>query len=401
MIYQTYQLNADMLLPLRAMSKSIAPLAGGGYWGATARKTAATCAVINLAQLTHKRREFGIDAVKVGAQNVAVREVAAHVSPFCTLLHFEKDMRITQPRVLLIAPMSGHFATLLRETVRTMLPDHDVYITDWHNARDVPVRVGRFGMDEYVEHLMTFLGLIGPGAHLVAICQPCVPALAAVALMSEDNHPATPASLVLMAGPIDCRISPSAVNQLAISKPIDWFEHNLIDAVPYRHDGALRRVYPGFLQISAFLNMNMERHVRSFREFYHNLVKGEVEKADATRSFYEEYFAVADLPAEFYLETVKLVFQEYALPRGKLTWRGRKVDPRAIRRTALLTVEGEKDDICSLGQTLAAHDLCTGLRPYMRTHYMEAGAGHYGVFSGRRWNNHIYPVVRESIHCAQ
>ena len=401
MIYQTYQLNADMLLPLRAMSKSIAPLAGGGYWGTTARKTAATCAVINLAQLTHNRREFGIDAVKVGAQNVAVREVAAHVSPFCTLLHFEKDMQITQPRVLLIAPMSGHFATLLRETVRTMLPDHDVYITDWHNARDVPVRVGRFGMDEYVEHLMTFLGLIGPGAHLVAICQPCVPALAAVALMSEDNHPATPASLVLMAGPIDCRISPSAVNQLAISKPIDWFEHNLIDAVPYRHDGALRRVYPGFLQISAFLNMNMERHVRSFREFYHNLVKGEVEKADATRSFYEEYFAVADLPAEFYLETVKLVFQEYALPRGKLTWRGRKVDPRAIRRTALLTVEGEKDDICSLGQTLAAHDLCTGLRPYMRTHYMEAGAGHYGVFSGRRWNNHIYPVVRESIHCAQ
>ena len=390
-----------MLLPLRAMSKSIAPLAGGGYWGTTARKTAATCAVINLAQLTHKRREFGIDAVKVGAQNVAVREVAAHVSPFCTLLHFEKDMQITQPRVLLIAPMSGHFATLLRETVRTMLPDHDVYITDWHNARDVPVRVGRFGMDEYVEHLMTFLGLIGPGAHLVAICQPCVPALAAVALMSENNHPATPASLVLMAGPIDCRISPSAVNQLAISKPIDWFEHNLIDAVPYRHDGALRRVYPGFLQISAFLNMNMERHVRSFREFYHNLVKGEVEKADATRSFYEEYFAVADLPAEFYLETVKLVFQEYALPRGKLTWRGRKVDPRAIRRTALLTVEGEKDDICSLGQTLAAHDLCSGLRPYRRTHYMEAGAGHYGVFSGRRWNNHICPVVRESIHCAQ
>ena len=401
MIYQTYQLNADMLLPLRAMSKSITPLVGGAYWGATTRKAAATCAVINLAQLTHKRREFGIDAVKVGAQNVAVREVAAHVSPFCTLLHFEKDMRITQPRVLLIAPMSGHFATLLRETVRTMLPDHDVYITDWHNARDVPVRVGRFGMDEYVEHLMTFLGLIGPGAHLVAICQPCVPALAAVALMSENNHPATPASLVLMAGPIDCRISPSAVNQLAISKPIDWFEHNLIDAVPYRHDGALRRVYPGFLQISAFLNMNMERHVRSFREFYHNLVKGEVEKADATRSFYEEYFAVADLPAEFYLETVKLVFQEYALPRGKLTWRGRKVDPRAIRRTALLTVEGEKDDICSLGQTLAAHDLCSGLRPYRRTHYMEAGAGHYGVFSGRRWNNHICPVVRESIHCAQ
>jgi poly(3-hydroxybutyrate) depolymerase len=204
----------------------------------------------------------------------------------------------------------------------------------------------------------------------------------------------------LMAGPIDCRISPTEVNRLATSKPVSWFERNLIATVPFRHDGALRRVYPGFVQIAAFMNMNLERHVRSFRDLYHNLVHGDLQKAHATRSFYEEYFAVADLHADFYLETVRLVFQEYALPRGKLTWRGRKVDPRAIRRTALLTVEGEKDDICSLGQTLAAHDLCGGLRPYMRTHYMQAGAGHYGVFSGRRWNNHIYPVVREAIHVA-
>ncbi len=218
--------------------------------------------------------------------------------------------------------------------------------------------------------------------------------------MSEDNHAATPASLTLMAGPIDCRISPTDVNKLATSKPIAWFEQNLIDAVPYRHGGALRKVYPGFVQISAFMNMNLDRHVSSFRQFYRDLVKGDIEKADATRSFYEEYFAVADLPAEFYLETVKLVFQEYALAHGKLTWRGRKVDPRAIRRTALLTVEGEKDDICALGQTLAAHDLCSGLKQYMRSHYIEAGAGHYGVFSGKRWNNNIYPVVREAIHDA-
>ena len=247
---------------------------------------------------------------------------------------------------------------------------------------------------------MTFLGVIGPAAHLVAICQPCVSALAAVAILSEDNHAATPASLTLMAGPMDCRISPTSVNKLATAKPIAWFERNLIGTVPFRHEGALRRVYPGFVQIAAFLNMNLERHKKSFREFYHSLVKGDADKAAATRRFYEEYFAVADLPAEFYLETVKLVFQEHALPRGKLTWRGRKVDPRAIRRTALLTVEGEKDDICALGQTLAAHDLCSGLRQYMRTHYVEPGAGHYGVFSGRRWNNHIYPVVREAIHAA-
>ena len=218
--------------------------------------------------------------------------------------------------------------------------------------------------------------------------------------MSEDNHAATPASLTLMAGPIDCRISPTDVNKLATSKPIAWFEQNLIDAVPYRHGGALRKVYPGFVQISAFMNMNLDRHVSSFRQFYRDLVKGDIEKADATRSFYEEYFAVADLPAEFYLETVKLVFQEYALAHGKLTWRGRKVDPRAIRRTTLLTVEGEKDDICALGQTLAAHDICSGLKQYMRSHYIEAGAGHYGVFSGKRWNNNIYPVVREAIHDA-
>jgi poly(3-hydroxybutyrate) depolymerase len=300
--------------------------------------------------------------------------------------------------VLIVAPMSGHFATLLRETVRTMLADHDVYITDWHNARDVPLAAGRFGLDESIEHLMTFLGVIGPGAHLVAICQPCVTALAAVAVMSEAGHPATPASLSLLAGPIDCRISPTKVNQLASDHPIEWFADNLIGTVPLRHEGGERRVYPGFVQLAAFMNMNLERHINSFRELFENLVRGETEKAEATRRFYEEYFAVADLPAEFYLETVQHVFQEYSLARGKLKWRGRKVDPSAIRRTALLTVEGEKDDICSLGQTLAAQDLCSKLRQYLKTHYIQAGVGHYGVFSGKRWNNQIYPIVRDVIH---
>jgi polyhydroxyalkanoate depolymerase len=307
MIYQTYQIHADALLLLRAMAKALAPLLGYGPYGAASwsmRKTAAACEVIKLAELTHKRRDFGIHSVRMGANEVDVREVVAHTTPFCTLLHFEKARGVTQPRVLLVAPMSGHFATLLRETVRTMLADHDVYITDWHNARDVPPQAGRFGLDEYTEHPMTFLGVIGPGAHLVAICQPCVSALAAVALMCEDNHAATPASLTLMAGPIDCRISPSGVNKLATSKSIAWFERNLIGTVPWRHGGAFRRVYPGFVQIAAFMNMNLERHVRSFRELYHNLVSGDMDKANATRSFYQEYLAVADLPAEFYLETV-------------------------------------------------------------------------------------------------
>ena len=365
---------------------------------APARKLAAAYEVFKLAEVTHSRRPFGIKSIMVGERRVAVEEVAAHSTPFATLLHFKKDTEVSQPRVLIVAPMSGHFATLLRETVRTMLADHDVYITDWHNARAVPLDAGRFGLDEHIEHLVDFLGVIGPGAHLMAICQPCGAALAAVAIMAEDKHPATPASLILMAGPIDCRISPTKVNKLATTQPIEWFERHLISTVPSRYEGAQRRVYPGFLQLSAFMNMNLERHINSFRGLYEDVVNGDIEKVNAKRNFYEEYFAVADLPAEFYLETVRVVFQEHALALGKMQWRGRTVDPGAIRRTALLTVEGERDDICALGQTLAAQDLCKNLRQYMRTHYIQAGVGHYGVFSGRRWNNNIYPIVRDVIH---
>ena len=390
MIYQLYQSHADAMAPMRQFARASLPMLKDTRYGLnllpSVRKMAAAMQVFALADLTHKRPAFGISQVKVGEKCVAIEEEVVHSTPFGSLLRFRKEgARAGEPRVLIVAPMSGHFATLLRDTVRTMLQDHDVYITDWHNARDMPLDAGRFGLDEYTEHIMTFLGAMGPGSHLMAICQPCVAALAAVALMSEDKHPAVPASLVLMAGPIDCRISPTAVNTLATSKPIQWFEDNLIGVVPTRYPGALRRVYPGFLQLTAFMSMNLERHIEAFRKLYDDIVAGDCEKAAATRKFYEEYFAVADLPAEFYLETVRLVFQEYALPLGKLEWRGRPVDPRAIRRTALLTVEGEKDDICSIGQTLAAQDLCTGLRQYMRTHYIQAGVGHYGVFSGRRW----------------
>ena len=405
MIYATYQTHADALMPLRSLARNAVPALHAAASVRTrttgVRELAAACEVFALAALTHRRPNFRIDRVETGGRWVDIIEEVAHRTPFGTLLHFRKAMADPGPRVLIVAPMSGHFATLLRETARTMLADHDVYITDWHNARDVPMAAGRFGLDEYIAHVADFLRAIGVGAHLVAICQPCVAALAAVAIMSEDSDPAAPLSMTLMAGPIDCRIAPTTVNRLATDKPLAWFEKNLIATVPIRYSGAVRRVYPGFLQLMAFLSMNLERHVTAFRGLYADLVNDDTEKARATRDFYEEYFAVADLPAEFYLETVRDVFQEYALPRGKLRWRGRGVRPAAIRRTALLTIEGERDDICSLGQTLAAHDLCTGLRPYMRTHYVQAGVGHYGVFSGRRWQNQIYPLVRGVIHVSQ
>jgi len=405
MIYQAYQAHSDLLWPLRTIAKTALPALHRARdvpgEDMALRKLAAACEVFVLAALTHERPPFRISTVTVGEREVKVREEKAFSTPFGTLLHFRKEMPDPGPRVLIVAPMSGHFATLLRDTARTMLADHDVYITDWHNARNVPLIAGRFGLDEYIDHVMRFLEVIGPGAHLMAICQPCVPALAVVALMAEDDHPASPASLTLMAGPIDCRISPTEVNKLATGKPIDWFEQNLISTVPLRHPGALRSVYPGFLQLMAFMSMHLDRHLDSFRNLFHDLVNDETEKANATKMFYEEYFAVCDLPAEFYLETVRLVFQEYALAKGILTWRGRKIDLGAIRRTALLTIEGERDDICSLGQTLAAHDLCTGLRPYLKTHYVQADAGHYGVFSGKRWSVGIYPVVREAIQVAQ
>jgi polyhydroxyalkanoate depolymerase len=402
MMYDAYQAHNDLLWPLRSFARASVPLLMDPTLGLGGhppqRQVAAACEVMRLAEVTHRRPDWAIHSVTAQGREWPVVEEVVQRAAFGTLLRFAKPGAPAQPRVLIVAPMSGHFATLLRDTVRTVLADHDVYITDWHNARDVPLAQGRFGLDEYIEHLMQFLAVMGPGAHLMAICQPCVAALAAVALMSEDEHPATPASLTLMAGPIDCRISPTEVNKLATTKPISWFEKNLISRVPWRFRGAGRRVYPGFVQLSAFMSMNKDRHVNAFRDYYVNLVEQDDEKVQATKSFYEEYMAVADLPAEFYLETVQQVFQDYALPRGELSFRGRRIDPTAIRRTALVTIEGERDDICAPGQTLAAQDLCTRVRPYLRTHYVQPGVGHYGVFSGRRWQSQIYPLVRDVIH---
>jgi poly(3-hydroxybutyrate) depolymerase len=402
-LYPAYQAHADLLAPWRTLAMLSAPALEAGSGGPARapwplRSLAAACRVIELSTVTHRRPAWGLRAVDADGQPLALQEQVVRRTPFGTLLRFAKPGAPAQPRMLVVAPMSGHFATLLRDTVQTALQDHDVHVTDWHNVRDVSLSAGEFGLDEYVEHIVEFIAAMGEGVHIVAVCQPCVAALAAVALMSEDGHPATPASLTLMAGPIDCRINPTAVNRLATARPIEWFRSRLISRVPWRYRGAGRRVYPGFVQLAAFMNMNRERHAEAFKSYYRHLVDGQAEQAEAIRAFYEEYLAVADLSADFYLQTVAEVFQRHSLPRGELRWRGRRVDPGAIRRTALLTIEGERDDICAVGQTLAAQDLARSLRPHQRTHHVQTGVGHYGVFSGRRWQRHVYPLVRDVVH---
>lgn len=401
MLYNGYQAWNDMLAPARfgaqialGMRDKMGPMAD---W-AMPRRMFALMDVFQGARVTHKRPAYAITSVRSGNADVAVREEIVADLPFGDLLHFVKDeVETAQPRVLVVAPMSGHFSTLLRSTVVTLLQDHDVYITDWKNARDVPLEAGRFGFEDYVDYIIQFFQTMGPGAHLLSVCQPCVPALAAVAVMAEDKDPATPKSMTLMGGPIDTRVAPTVVNDLANDKPIDWFEKNLISTVPFRYAGRGREVYPGFLQLSAFMAMNMERHGSQHRELYQLLADGKTVEADKIKTFYEEYFAVLDMTKEFYLETVDLVFQRTLLAKGELMHRGRPVNPGAIRKTALLTVEGEKDDVCAVGQTAAAHTLCTGLRPHLKRHHLQPGVGHYGVFSGSKWEKQVYPQVRNMI----
>lgn len=401
MIYQIYQAHADMMQPVRYFAGlgrdwlGTLPLAARDL--EPLRHLGAAWDLIAETGLTHVRPDFGIEHIEIDGQPCEVREERVLVTPFGTLLHFRKDSTVEQPRVLIVSPMACHFATLLRETIRTLLPEHDVYVTDWHNVRDVPLSEGSFDLDDYVEHLMRFLTHLGPRAHLIGICQPCPAALAAVALMSEDKHPATPRTLTLMAGPVDTRLNPTAVNQRALGHTLDWFERVVIDRVPSRYAGAGRKVYPGFLQIAGFMTMNLSRHQESFQKLYFARVDNDDAKAEPIKEFYDEYLAVCDLPAEFYLQTVHRIFQDHHLAKGCFTWRGRPVNPAAITRTALFTVEGGRDDICGLGQTRAALDLCTGLPAKLKSDHLEADAGHYGVFSGRRWVENVFPRVRELI----
>ena len=361
------------------------------------RKMAAYYELVALAGFTHARPDWEVDAIEVDGSELAIAQNVAAATPFCELRHFRKASGEDDPKVLLVAPMSGHFATLLRGTLRTLLRDHQVYVTDWLNPRNVKPTAGGFGLDDYTQHLIDFVRRIGEDCHIVAVCQPTVSALIATAVLAAEGGSAQPASLTLMAGPIDTRIAPTKVNDLAQEKPIAWFRDNRIGVVPAQFEGGGRRVYPGFLQLCAFMSMNAERHAKSFVDLFQRRVAGDFDRADAISAFYREYFAIMDLSADFYLETVDQVFQRHLLPLGQMTHKGRVVEPKAIRKTFLLTVEGEKDDICAVGQTLAAQDLCSGLRPYMKTHHLQPGVGHYGVFNGRRWETQVYPVLRNHI----
>ena len=353
----------------------------------------------------YHKPEFGIQAVALRGTQVPVLEQVALSKPFCRLLRFNRysdDGELVEalgqsPTVLVVAPLSGHYATLLRDTVRSLLADHDVYVTDWIDARLVPREEGPFTLDDYVAYVREFINHIGAErVHVVSVCQPCVPVLAAVSLMAAAGEPVPP-TLTLMGGPVDARHSPTQVNDLAVNKPLRWFETHLIDEVPARYPGHGRRVYPGFLQHAGFIAMNPRRHMSSHWDFYRHLVRGDMEDAAAHRRFYDEYNAVLDLPAEYYLDSVRVVFKDYLLPRGLWDIAGQRVEPAAVRDTALFTIEGELDDISGLGQTKVAHDLCRNIPRDRKRHLMVEGAGHYGIFSGRRWRESVYPCVQRFI----
>lgn len=400
MLYAAYQMQDDLLSPMREIASATRRMSSSwnlGFDKFMPGHFLAALEMMSRYKLTHSRPSFGFDSVRSGNADVGVREDVVLDLPFGNLLRFTKDTEVAQPKVLVIAPLSGHFSTLLAGTVRTLLADHDVYITDWKNARDVPQSAGTFGVDDYIAYVIRFIEEIGKGTHLLAVCQPCVQALVAASVMAADNNPAAPRSMTLMAGPVDPRESPTEVNELAAAKTLEWFQNMVIARVPQRYAGANRSVYPGFLQLLAFVSMNLERHQEQHRKMYRHLAANEIAEAEKIKTFYDEYFAVLDLTAEFYLETIERVFHNADLANGSFTFRDKPVDPSRIRRTALLTVEGGRDDICGLGQTAAAHDLCSSLRPHLKRHHLQANVGHYGVFNGKRWEREIYPVVRNFI----
>jgi len=402
MLYDAYEVQRSFLAGASRMASMGAgwlnnPANLFGY-GSMGPVVAASLDVFAHASAPRGRPEFGIHQTQVGKRVVEVEEEILLRLPFGQLKHFRKvGLEDPGPKLLIVAPMSGHFATLLRGTVERMLPKHDVYITDWRDAKMVPLEEGSFDLDDYVDYLMAFLDAIGPGGHMLAVCQPSVPAFAAVTLMNADKHPATPKTLTMMGGPIDTRKAPTAVNTLATERPHAWFQRNVIATVPMIYPGAGRKVYPGFLQLAGFMTMNLGSHLVSHWELFKHLVVGDEESADATRDFYEEYRSVADLDEAFYLQTVDVVFQRHLLPKGEFVHRGRLVDPKSITRTALLAVEGERDDISGVGQTRAALDLAAKLPESRKQYLLAKGVGHYGIFNGRKWRERIAPVVEAFI----
>ena len=407
MLYQLHEMQRSFLTPLmqwadassKLFSNPVSPFAHTPF----SQRIAAGYELMYRLGKEYEKPAFGIDTVSIKGETVAIHEHAAVTKPFCKLLHFKKDLsdkqiaKLKQPKVLVVAPLSGHHATLLRDTVKALLVDHDVFITDWTDARMVPLSDGPFHLDNYIFYIQDFIRHLGPDVHVISVCQPTVPVLAAIALMASEKDAKLPKTMTMMGGPIDPRKSPTAVNDLAVEKPFSWFENTVIYSVPGNYPGFGRKVYPGFLQHAGFIAMNPGRHAQSHREFYQHLVRGDDESAESHRQFYDEYNAVLDMPAEYYLDTIRTVFQETRLPLGTWYVGGKQVRPQDIKTVALFTIEGELDDISGAGQTQAAHDLCSNIPDNMKRDYVAPKAGHYGIFSGRRWRETICPKLGEFI----
>ncbi len=407
MLYQLHEMQRSFLTPLmqwadassKLFSNPVSPFAHTPF----AQRIAAGYELMYRLGKDYEKPAFEIGSTTIAGETVGILEEVVVERPFCRLLHFKKNLsdkqfaKLKQPKVLLVAPLSGHHSTLLRDTVRSLLTDHDVFITDWTDARMVPLAQGAFHLDDYIFYVQDFIRLLAPDLHVISVCQPTVPVLAAISLMATAKDPQLPKTMTMMGGPIDPRKSPTAVNDLAIEKPFSWFENTVIYAVPANYPAYGRRVYPGFLQHAGFIAMNPGRHAQSHREFYMHLVTGDDEPAEGHRRFYDEYNAVLDMPAEYYLDTIKTVFQDFSLPKGTWVVGGNLVRPQDITTLALFTVEGELDDISGAGQTQAAHDLCTGIPAAMQQDFVAPGCGHYGIFSGRRWRETICPKIGEFI----
>jgi poly(3-hydroxybutyrate) depolymerase len=409
MLYHFYELNQAALHPARATADAYRllfrnPLNPASYTP-LGRGAAAVLELFERSTRRYRKPAWAIDSVEADGRKVAVREQTLIAKPFCNLVHFERDVpssrRRSDPKVLVVAPMAGHFPTLLRGTIRDLLPEHDVYVTEWQDARFVRRAAGDFDLDVYIDYIIEFLRLFRGNVHVMAVCQPTVPVFAAVSLMEAEQDRAVPRSMVLMAGPIDTRQNPTAVNRFAEGKPLSWFRHNVITQVPWPYPGMMRLVYPGFLQLSGFMGMNLDRHLTAHRDLFHNLIRGDGDSADKHREFYDEFLAVMDLTAEYYLQTIETVFLEHKLPKGEMRHRGTPVDPGKVQRVALMTVEGERDDISGIGQTKAAQTLCKNLPQAMRAHHLQPSVGHYGVFNGRRFRAEILPKIRDFLRTHQ
>ena len=400
MLYAAYELQRQLSRPVRLWANALEQVYSSPYNPLTdtwvGKSVAASAEIMARLTQNYVKPAFGLPTTEVDGQTVSVNEEILLRKPFCNLLRFRRDTLRRDPKVLVVAPMSGHFATLLRGTVEALLPEHDVHITDWIDAREVPLGQGNFDLDDYIDYVIEFCRYLGPDVHIIAVCQPSVPVMGAMSLMAADKDPRQPRSFTLMGGPIDTRISPTTPNDLAMRNSMMWFRQNVISTVPFNYPGAMRRVYPGFLQLTSFISMNLDRHINAHLRQFEHLVKGDDDSAESHRTFYDEYLAVMDLTAEFYLQTIQVVFKEHQLPRGVWVSRGRPIDPSAIE-TALMTVEGELDDISGVGQTKAAHTLTPNIPGARRAHWEQPRVGHYGIFNGRKWREQIMPRVRSFI----